>query len=258
MKINSKYIRYIQVTIVSTFMAIGISSEVFAKENNSLNQKNNALNEVYTEGLSVKQKSTKQDVLLNNQEVSNLLSTVKQGGAIMILIILLGFLAMVIVLERFFYFTKKKLWSKSHLQDYLNTIAKNSETQFKEDMVDELSVAYSVYKTNLEKGLGLLNGIANLSPIVGFLGTVLGMITAFASIAAATTVNAKVVAVGIQVALVTTAGGLIVASPALLSSYFFSHILERKHAIAEVIIEDLSSNLNRISDVVGVGDKLDA
>jgi biopolymer transport protein ExbB/TolQ len=76
------------------------------------------------------------------------------------------------------------------------------------------------------------------------------MISAFAAIAAATTVNAKVVAVGIQVALVTTAGGLIVAAPILFAYYAFIHVIQNRYIASEGIISELSSKLPRMSDSI--------
>ena len=65
----------------------------------------------------------------------------------------------------------------------------------------------------LENGLVWLATIVNLAPMLGFFGTVAGMIVAFQSIAAAGDVEPTIVAAGISVALITTAGGLLVAMP---------------------------------------------
>ena len=65
----------------------------------------------------------------------------------------------------------------------------------------------------LERGLVILATIANVAPLMGFLGTVAGMILAFAAIEAAGDVDPTLVAGGIKVALLTTAAGLVVAVP---------------------------------------------
>ena len=65
----------------------------------------------------------------------------------------------------------------------------------------------------LERGLVILATIANVAPLMGFLGTVAGMILAFAAIEAAGDVDPSLVAGGIKVALLTTAAGLVVAVP---------------------------------------------
>jgi biopolymer transport protein ExbB len=65
----------------------------------------------------------------------------------------------------------------------------------------------------LERGLVILATIANVAPLMGFLGTVAGMILAFAAIEEAGDVDPTLVAGGIKVALLTTAAGLVVAVP---------------------------------------------
>ncbi len=86
----------------------------------------------------------------------------------------------------------------------------------------------------LRKYLRLINGVATVCPLLGLLGTVLGMIHAFDSIAtvsAAATDPKALIATGISQALLTTAAGLSVAIPALIAYLFFSsrvdkHVME--------------------------------
>ena len=73
----------------------------------------------------------------------------------------------------------------------------------------------------LERGLVILATIANVAPLMGFLGTVAGMILAFAAIEQAGTVDATLVAGGIKVALLTTACGLVIAVPVNIAYNFF-------------------------------------
>ena len=68
----------------------------------------------------------------------------------------------------------------------------------------------------LEKRLGMLATTANVAPMLGFLGTVAGMIKSFATLAEQGLTNPAAVAVGISEALITTAAGLIIAIPAQL------------------------------------------
>jgi biopolymer transport protein ExbB len=68
----------------------------------------------------------------------------------------------------------------------------------------------------LEKRLGVLGTTANVAPMLGFLGTVAGMIKSFATLAEQGLTNPAAVAVGISEALITTAAGLIIAIPAQL------------------------------------------
>ncbi|MEX0842779.1 MAG: MotA/TolQ/ExbB proton channel family protein, partial [Gemmatimonadota bacterium] len=67
--------------------------------------------------------------------------------------------------------------------------------------------------SKLEKGLVVLATLTNIAPLLGFLGTVIGMIIAFQAIEVAGEVEATLVAGGIKVALLTTAAGLAIAIP---------------------------------------------
>jgi len=79
--------------------------------------------------------------------------------------------------------------------------------------------------SKLEKGLVVLATLTNVGPLLGFLGTVIGMIIAFQSIEAAGEVEATLVAGGIKVALLTTATGLTIAIPmSIFHNYFVSRI----------------------------------
>ncbi len=79
----------------------------------------------------------------------------------------------------------------------------------------------------MERGLVVLATIANVAPLMGFLGTVAGMILAFAAIEQAGTVDPTLVAHGIKVSLLTTAGGLIVAVPINITYNFFVTRIDR-------------------------------
>jgi biopolymer transport protein ExbB len=79
----------------------------------------------------------------------------------------------------------------------------------------------------LQRGLPVLSTVANIAPLLGFLGTVSGMIHAFEAIAAAEQVSAKVVASGISEALITTMTGLIIAIPAQAMYNFFVARIDR-------------------------------
>ncbi len=111
-----------------------------------------------------------------------------------------------------------------------------------EAVKEAIETAGSIETSFLERGLVAIATVSQVAPLLGFLGTVSGMISAFAAIAAAEQVSAKVVASGIQEALITTAAGLIIAIPASLGhSYFVSRIdrfvLEMEEASAELVNE---------------------
>ena len=74
----------------------------------------------------------------------------------------------------------------------------------------------------LEKNMWLLSMSAQLSPLVGLLGTVTGMIVAFKVISETGTGDPKALANGISQALITTAAGLIVAVPSVFAYNFLN------------------------------------
>lgn len=87
---------------------------------------------------------------------------------------------------------------------------------------DQLSFLGTRALRSLEKGLGLLSLITVIAPLLGFTGTVTGMIQAFMVIASHSggRVEPSMVAGGIYEALITTAGGLFVAIPSHVALHF--------------------------------------
>ena len=75
--------------------------------------------------------------------------------------------------------------------------------------------------SKLESWLVVLATLTNIAPLLGFLGSVIGMILAFQSIEAAGEVEATLVAGGIKVALLTTAAGLMIAIPVSIGHNYF-------------------------------------
>ncbi|PKN79460.1 MAG: biopolymer transporter ExbB [Candidatus Cloacimonetes bacterium HGW-Cloacimonetes-1] len=98
----------------------------------------------------------------------------------------------------------------------------------------------------LEKGFIELSSAITLAPMLGFLGTVSGMISAFDSIAAARAVDATIVASGIKIALITTQAGLIVAIPVQFMNNIFLTLVDGlvidMQRASEKVIEALIEN----------------
>jgi biopolymer transport protein ExbB len=160
-----------------------------------------------------------------------------EGGAFFMSFVLLALiLGLAIVIERILYITfsmsnEKKLLQK--VDDALNSggieaakevcrgergpvasIFYEGLDHFDEglDMVDKSLIATgSVENGKLEKGTSWISLFIALAPMLGFMGTVIGMIEAFDAIEAAGDINPSLVASGIKVALLTTVFGLITA-----------------------------------------------
>lgn len=108
------------------------------------------------------------------------------------------------------------------------------------DMVEKSVVSYgSVQMGQLEKGLVWINLFIALAPMLGFLGTVVGMIIAFDQIAAAGDISPSIVAGGIKIALLTTVAGLIVA---IILQIFYNIIVSKIDSLVNDM-EDSSISL---------------
>lgn len=108
------------------------------------------------------------------------------------------------------------------------------------DVVEKSVVTYgSVQMGQLESGLTWISLFIALAPMLGFLGTVVGMIQAFDAIEAAGDIAPSLVAGGIKVALITTVFGLIAA---IILQVFYNYLLGKIDAIVNSM-EDASISL---------------
>ncbi len=108
------------------------------------------------------------------------------------------------------------------------------------DVAEKSVIAYgSVQMGLLEKNLSWIQLFISIAPMLGFMGTVIGMIAAFDSIQIAGDVSPQLVASGIKVALITTVSGLIVA---IILQIFYNYIVSRIDSIVNKM-EDASITL---------------
>jgi biopolymer transport protein ExbB len=108
------------------------------------------------------------------------------------------------------------------------------------EMVEKSVVSYGgVQMGLLEKGLSWISLFIALAPMLGFMGTVIGMIAAFDAIAAENNISPGVVASGIKVALITTVSGLVVA---IILQIFYNYIVSKVDGIVNDM-EDASISL---------------
>lgn len=107
----------------------------------------------------------------------------------------------------------------------------------REEAEDAIASLASAQIHRLQSGFRLLDSIAQIAPLIGLFGTVLGMISAFQALQdAGKSVDPSVLAGGIWVALLTTAVGLAVAVPTSLAlTYFESRVARHRFAIEQVV-----------------------
>lgn len=108
------------------------------------------------------------------------------------------------------------------------------------EVVEKSVVSYgSVQMGLLEKGLSWISLMIGLAPMLGFMGTVIGMISAFDSIQSMGTISPQAVAGGIKIALITTVSGLIVA---MILQVFYNYCVAKIDSIVNKM-EDASISL---------------
>jgi biopolymer transport protein ExbB len=120
-----------------------------------------------------------------------------------------------------------------------------NESDDRESMLRAAQRMIQIKVKELESHVATLGTVANTAPFVGLLGTVIGIIKAFQSIAAAQGGGPEVVAAGISEALITTAFGLFVAIPAVV---LYNHLGQRISRIAtemDVCTSELADTLTR-------------
>ncbi|NJL12818.1 MAG: MotA/TolQ/ExbB proton channel family protein [Microscillaceae bacterium] len=187
---------------------------------------------------------------LVNEESISILELALMGGPVMLVIALLFFVGLYIFLERIFTLQKatkspetmmekvKSLVLSGDLEGAKRTCAKVNNpiarmiekglTRIGSPLKNiETSIEYvgkiEVYR--LEKNLSLLATVSGAAPMIGFLGTVIGMIDAFMTIARLKgAVDPQVLSSGIYTALITTVGGLIVG---ILANIAYNYLITR-------------------------------
>lgn len=153
-----------------------------------------------------------------------------QFGVAGFVLFLLGFVAFVVVCERFYFFflkypaTKKDLFLLG-LLEILNE-HKTLPLQARESLISqEVEKVHSIFA----KGLVLIRFISVVAPMLGLFGTILGMIEIFGSIAETNTpVTPSLISSGLKEALYTTAIGLVVAIPSVGFNVFFNNTSEQR------------------------------
>lgn len=181
-----------------------------------------------------------------------MLELVKAGGWLMWPILACSVIAMAIVVERLWLYRKERVLPSNlvaqiwqlHQKNQLTaahvaTVRKSSplgrilaaglvnRMHAREVMKEAIEEEGRQVVHELERYLNTLGTIANISPLLGLLGTVIGMIKVFAAITSSGVGNPTVLAGGISEALITTAAGLSVAIPALIFHRYLSGKVDR-------------------------------
>jgi len=199
------------------------------------------------------------------------LEIVKSGGWLMLPILICSVVALAIIAERVWALQKNKICPK-HLLAQIWTWIKNDELDTSKIKMlqsgsplgrilaggllnrhhDRAIMKEAIEETGrqvvveMERFLNTLGTIAQVTPLLGLLGTVVGMIKVFTAITAEGVGNAGQLAGGISEALITTAAGLAVAIPALMCYRYF----QRK--VDELVISMEQESLKLVEVLLGM------
>ena len=121
---------------------------------------------------------------------------------------------------------------KTGLERYQEIMAKKdlNKKEKMEEVKRVIEEATMLEMPILERNLISLSTIASIATMVGLLGTVLGMIRAFAALAKAGATDAAALSLGISEALINTAGGIAIAIVAIVAYNFFSTKIDRTYS----------------------------
>ena len=169
---------------------------------------------------------------------------IAQGKSVGFIIILIGIIGVAFSSYKIYFLNEnKKILEDSSqsnvIQEMINNIKQAKSYQSKENIIDEL---ISNYSSKLDWGVSWIKFVAAVAPLLGLLGTVIGMIETFQAITLFGTGDPKQMAGGISQALITTMLGLMVAAPLL---GFYTYISDRVNTLIQVVEEKGSYLLSK-------------
>ena len=156
----------------------------------------------------------------------NIMHYIEQGGVIMYILLFLNIIGFTTMIVKFIQFLLARA-KVSTLADEVYAALEQREREAQEvlgkEMVTEKMVSY-------ERGLSTVRIIASIAPLLGLLGTVIGVLEAFNAISRLGLGDPSVFAGGISLALITTVGGLVVAIPHYIGYNYLISMLDKIEA----------------------------
>lgn len=165
---------------------------------------------------------------------------IQQGGTIMYMLLGLNIIGFTIMLSKAYLFIKHG----PEVQNVADSIFSNIKTQGEKNNEFTMELAkkeVDQHISTLETGLNTVKIIATISPLLGLLGTVIGVLMSFKIMAETGMGSPEKFASGISMALLTTVGGMIVAIPHYVGhNYLLSMIDKIESRIEKAVVAKLS------------------
>ncbi len=192
------------------------------------------------------------------QTTGSVLEHIQKGGLVAYAIIGVGFLSLLMIAQKILDLTRLALDSPQAIRAFLSYVSEGATAKAeqaakalkpptrelfivglryswntKEILEEHLQSVLLRQRLHFERRLPLLAVIATAAPLMGLLGTVVGMVKTFALITVFGTGNAGKLASGISEVLVATELGLVVAIPTLIAHGFLAHRIQKNLSLLE-------------------------
>lgn len=167
------------------------------------------------------------------------------GGPVVMVLLFLSVISVAMILFKLWQFNSLRLGTRKgvHSLEILAVRLKRQSAESnlaRSDIEDVLAVNANAQIKALQRGFRVLDTIAQISPLIGLFGTVLGMITAFQALQqSGNNVDPSILAGGIWVALLTTAVGLAVAMPTSIALTYFESRVDRHQQAIELAVTQI-------------------
>lgn len=195
----------------------------------------------------------------------NLGEIFEKGGPVLYVIVCCSLIAMTVAIERWLFYRQVEKEDRGLMPQLRKSIAGNTifpGTQYdgplgriwhalskgtgdRQARNAAAEVVLFAETLSLDSRLYMLATIGTIAPLLGLLGTVLGMIKTFHTVSLNGVTNPNVLAAGISEALYNTAGGLMVTVPCIIGYNFFRNRAEQLSGILEARFKELTALLAR-------------
>lgn len=206
---------------------------------------------------------------LTAEKSLNLIELLMKGGWVMYPLFALSILVIIIAIERMLYFGKQAVSNTAGFQDFVENMSRgnhenamriceennsawarifqfatliNKSAEEREKLQES---AANVEVTRLEKRLNVLSMIASIAPLLGFIGTIAGVIVIFFDISTTTDISIGTISEGLYQKMISSAAGLVVGILAYLSHHLLQNSVDRFVAQMEEFDLQLKANSNR-------------
>ncbi len=272
--------KLIALLTIAGFMTFGISNSVLAQQDENAVQTEQVAEQAAEEAAPAEEVATEEAVeevvtapIAEEEQTLTFHETIKKqfidgGWGFMTLVLIVLVLGLAISIERIIYLTLSTTNTKKLVEEFKVALEEGGIEKAKElcrntrgpvasiftqgliryndglEEVEKAMISYgSVMNGNLTSGSSWITLFIALGPMLGFFGTVIGMIQAFDAIAAAGDISPTVVAGGMKVALITTVFGLLVA---MILQIAYNFILNK----IENILNDMEESTISFMDIL--------